>query len=109
MKDKPRFKVWAQALEPGRDLNAQSPQQARQARDQRAHAIAALRQYIAALIEHHRQQPGPEHSPDFILTRIVIKANFFVRRWWSRSELGSPTRMVTALARLRNAAEISAL
>ena len=56
--DEPRFKVWAEALEPGRQLDAQSPQEARQARDQRAQAFAALTQYIAALIERRRQQPG---------------------------------------------------
>jgi len=56
--DEPRFKVWAEALEPGRQLDAQSPQEARQARDQRDQAFAALTQYIAALIERRRQQPG---------------------------------------------------
>jgi cytochrome P450 len=70
--DEPHFKVGAQALEPGRELDAQSPQEARQARDQRAQALTALRQYIAALIQRHRQQPGPGllsglvtgHGPD---------------------------------------------
>ena len=41
--DEPRFKVWAEALEPGRELDAQSPQEAQAALDQRAQALRRSR------------------------------------------------------------------
>ena len=69
--DAPRFKAWAEALDASRDAHAQSLQEC-QGGDQRAQAIAELRQYIAALIKRPRQQPGPgllselvtDHGPD---------------------------------------------
>jgi cytochrome P450 len=68
--DEPRFHVWMDVIIAGVDIDRRSspPEQLRQ----RAQAIAELGQYIAALMERDRQQPGADllsglvtdHGPD---------------------------------------------
>src|SRR5258708_2379634 len=61
--DEPRFHVWTEAIAAGTagaDDPQASPQERRRRRDESAQAIAELRQYIAALTEHDRQQPGSD-------------------------------------------------
>jgi cytochrome P450 len=59
--DEPRFHVWAEAIVGSADVDPQaSPQDQRRRQEQKAQAIAELTHYIAALVERHRQQPGPD-------------------------------------------------
>src|SRR5260221_4970607 len=54
LEDEPKFHVWASSL--AESLAGQSDEQ----RQQREQAFNDLNQYMAGLIEHHRQQPGDD-------------------------------------------------
>ena len=80
--DEPRFKVWAEALEAGRDPDAQSPQESR-GRDQAAQAIAALTEYIAALIEAIAGSRAPACCPDSS-PAMASTGRCPRHTWWTR-------------------------
>ncbi len=59
--DQPRLHALAEAIVTGIDLNPQeSPEERLRRRDRPAQAFAELERYMTALIERHRQQPGPD-------------------------------------------------
>jgi cytochrome P450 len=61
--DEPRFHVWTEAITAGTAGAADpqaSPQERLQRHDESTQAVKALRQYIAALAERDRHQPGPD-------------------------------------------------
>ncbi len=65
--DEPRFRVWADAIVAGIDLDPQeSAQEQRLRQDQSVQANAEITKYIAALTERHRQQPGTDLLSGFV-------------------------------------------
>lgn len=65
--DQPRLHALAEAIVTGIDLNPQDSTEERlRRRDRPAQAFEELERYMTALIERHRQQPGPD-----LLSRLI--------------------------------------